>query len=103
MQGNGCEVAEQTLFTLPVYRDLKMDQEANYHTSQRLMANPEKWAQVQDPNSEGRMMYQGMLVELARFADRLLNFRGQVGQKILGRIDLLSSQTKYSGGTSRSR
>lgn len=66
------------IFTLPVYRDLKMDREVNYHTFQRLMADPEKWAQVQDPNSEGRMMYQGMLVELARFADRLLNFRGQI-------------------------
>lgn len=66
------------VFTLPVYRDLNMDKEVNYHTFQRLMADPEKWAQVQDPNSEGYMMYQRMLVELARFADSLLNFRGQI-------------------------
>ena len=66
------------VFTLPVYRDLNMDKEVNYHTFQRLMADPEKWAQVQDPNSEGHTIYQGMLVELARFADRLLDFRGQV-------------------------
>ena len=66
------------VFTLPVYRDLNMDKEANYHTFQRLMADSEKWAQVQDPNSEGRAVYQGMLTELARFADRLLDFRGQV-------------------------
>ncbi|MDE6589357.1 MAG: hypothetical protein K2K53_03215 [Oscillospiraceae bacterium] len=66
------------VFTLLVYRDLNMDKEVNYYTFQRLMADPEKWAQVQNPNSEGRMMYQGMLTELARFADRLLNFRGQI-------------------------
>ena len=66
------------VFTLPVYRDLNMDKEVNYHTFQRLMADPEKWAQVQDPNSEGHAIYQRMLVELARFADSLLNFRGQI-------------------------
>ena len=66
------------VFTLPVYRDLNMDKEVNYHTFQRLMADPEKWAQVQDPNSEGHAIYQGMLTELARFADSLLNFRGQI-------------------------
>ena len=55
-----------------------MDKEVNYHTFQRLMADPEKWAQVQDPNSEGHAIYQGMLVELACFADGLLNFRGQI-------------------------
>ena len=66
------------VFTLPVYRDLNMDKEVNYHTFQRLMADPEKWAQVQDPNSEGHAIYQGMLTGLARFADRLLDFRGQV-------------------------
>ena len=36
------------VFSLPVYRDLKMDEECNYHTFQRLMADEEKWAQVQD-------------------------------------------------------
>ena len=67
-----------TVFMLPVYRDLKMDREVNYHTFQRLVADPKKWAQVQDPNSEGHIMFQGMLTELARFADSLLNFRGQI-------------------------
>ena len=66
------------VFTLPVYRDLNMDKEVNYHTFQRLMADPEKWAQVQDPNLEGNAIYQGMLTELTRFADGLLNFRGQI-------------------------
>ena len=55
-----------------------MDKEVNYHTFQRLMADPEKWAQVQDPNLEGNAIYQGMLTELTRFADGLLNFRGQI-------------------------
>ena len=67
------------VFTLPVFRDLKMDKEVNYHTFERLMADSEKWAQVQNPNSEGRAMYQGMLVELACFAEHLRNFRGQIG------------------------
>lgn len=66
------------VFTLPVFRDLKMDKEVNYHTFERLMADSEKWAQVQNPNSEGRAMYQGMLVELACFAEHLRNFRGQI-------------------------
>lgn len=67
------------VFTLPVFRDLKMDKEVNYHTFERLMADPEKWAQVQDPNSEGHAIYQGMLVELACFVEHLRNFRGQIG------------------------
>ena len=40
------------VFSLPVYRDLKMDEECNYHTFQRLMEDKENWAQVQDPASE---------------------------------------------------
>ena len=66
------------VFTLPVFRDLNMDKEVNYHTFERLMADTEKWAQVQDPNSEGRVIYQGMLVELASFVEHLRNFRGQI-------------------------
>ena len=38
----------EIVFSLPVYRELKMDEETNYHTFQRLMADGEKWAQVQD-------------------------------------------------------
>lgn len=66
------------VFTLPVFRDLNMDKEVNYHTFERLMADSEKWAQVQDPNSEGRAIYQEMLVELACFAEHLRNFRRQI-------------------------
>ncbi len=66
------------IFTLPVYRDLPMDEESNYHTFERLMAEEEKWAQVQDPTSEGYAMFHGMLAALLCFADRLRAFRQQV-------------------------
>ena len=66
------------IFSLPVYRDLEMDEECNYHTLQRLMADEEKWAQVQDPSSEGYEMYQGMLEGLSGFADSLRRFRQQI-------------------------
>ena len=51
----------ELIFSLPVYRDLQMDEPCNYHTFQRLMADKEKWAQVQDPTSEGYAKYQGKL------------------------------------------
>ena len=41
------------IFALPVFRDLKMDEACCFHTFRRLMANREKWTQVQDPSSEG--------------------------------------------------
>lgn len=66
------------IFTLPVYRNLPMDEENSYHLFERLMADEEKWAQVQDPTSEGYAMYQGMLAALPRFADSLRAFRRQV-------------------------
>ena len=66
------------VFALPVYRDLKMDEECNYHALQRLMADGEKWAQVQDPSSEGYEMYQRMLLGLASFTASLRRFRQQI-------------------------
>ena len=66
------------VFSLPVYRDLNMDEECNYHTFQRLMADEEKWAQVQDQTSEGYAMYQGMMAGLVCFADNLRRFRKQI-------------------------
>ena len=69
----------ELIFSLPVYRDLKMDEPCNYHTFQRLMADEEKWAQVQDPTSEGYAKYQGMLVELICFAERLRGFQQLIG------------------------
>lgn len=65
----------ELIFALPVYRDLKMDEPCNYHMFQRLMADKEKWAQMQDPASEGYAKYQGMMFELACFAERLRGVR----------------------------
>lgn len=48
-----------------------MDMECNYHTLQRLKVDPAKWAEVQNPASEGYAMYQGMMIELVCFAERL--------------------------------
>lgn len=59
------------IFSLPVYRDLKMDEPCNYHMFQRLMADKEKWAQVQNPTSAGYAKYQGMMIVLLWFAERL--------------------------------
>ena len=66
------------VFALPVYRDLRMDEPCNYHTFERLMADEEKWAAVQDPGSEGSAMYHGMVVSLAAFANDLRAFRIQI-------------------------
>lgn len=66
------------VFSLPVYRDLLMDEESNRHTFQRLMADKEKWAQVQDPTSEGYAIYQGMLIALSDFANDLRRLRQQI-------------------------
>ena len=66
------------VFSLPVYRDLKMDEACNYYAFQRLMADKEKWVQVQDPASDGYFSYQGMLAGLACFTDDLRRFRQQI-------------------------
>ncbi len=55
-----------------------MDEESNYHTFERLMADEEKWAQVQDSTSEGHAIFQGMLAALSCFADYLHGFRQPV-------------------------
>ena len=65
----------ELIFALPVYRDLKMDEPCNYHTFQRLMADKEKWAQVQDPTSEGYAKYQGIMIGLICFTEGLRSFR----------------------------
>jgi len=66
------------IFALPVYRDLPMDEECNRHTFQRLMADDEKWAQVQDATSAEYAIFHRMLADLARFADSLRGFRQQI-------------------------
>lgn len=65
----------ELIFSLPVYRDLKMDESCNYHTFQRLTADKEKWVQVQDVTSVGYAKYQGMLMELICFTEGLRGFR----------------------------
>ena len=65
----------ELIFALPVYLDLKMDEPCNYHTFQRLMADEEKWTQVQNPTSEGHAKYQGALIGLILFAEQLRDFR----------------------------
>ena len=66
------------IFTLPVYRDLPMDEENSYHLFERLMADEEKWTQMQDSASEGFVMFQGMLASLACLAGSLRGFRLQI-------------------------
>lgn len=66
------------LFTLPVYRDLPMDEENSYHLFELLMADEERWAQMEEPTSEGRVMFRGMLASLACLADSLRGFRQQI-------------------------
>ena len=75
-----------------------MDKEVNYHTFQRLMADPEKWAQVQDPNSEGHAIYQGMLTELARFVDSLCGSgAGSGGPVRARRVDGRGTEAQTGG------
>jgi len=66
------------IFTLPVYRDLPMDEENSYHIFERVMADEEKWAQMQNPASEGGALFLRMLAALACLADDLRGFRRQV-------------------------
>ena len=68
----------ELIFALPVYRDLKMDEACCFHTFRRLMADREKWAQVQAPASEGYGIYQGMISGLDCFVDGLRKLRKQI-------------------------
>ena len=66
------------IFTVPVYRDLNMDLELSYHSLERLYAQKDKWAQVQETHSEGRGIYDCMIDDLAHFAGRLRVLRLQL-------------------------
>ena len=79
----------ELIFALPVYRDLKMDEPCNYHMFQQLMADEEKWAQVQDPISEGYAWYQEMLIELVCFAERLCGLRQLIAMMTEKCLELL--------------
>ena len=66
------------IFTMPVYRDLNMATELSYHTLERLYAQKDKWAQVQKAQSEGREMYERMIDDMKRFANRVRTLRLQL-------------------------
>ena len=65
------------IFALPVYRDLNMDYDCNYHALENLFTDRRKWSQVQKPHSEGRAMYQGMIAGLEDFAHDIRELRKQ--------------------------
>ena len=91
------------VFSLPVYRDLKMDEACNYHTLQRLMADREQWAEVQDPSSEGYEVYQGMLDGLADFADSVRRFRQQINVMTEKYFEPLERRNSYAYADAYSR
>ncbi len=66
------------MFTLPVYRDLPMDEELSYHTFELLMSDREKWRELLDTKSQGHELYMGMLFSLAQFANSLRELRQQI-------------------------
>lgn len=68
-----------SMFSLPVYRDLPMDEDLSYHTFELLMSDQEKWREVLDTDSQGHELYLRMLFSLEHFADRLRELRQQVG------------------------
>ncbi|MEG0321620.1 MAG: DUF6076 domain-containing protein [Oscillospiraceae bacterium] len=66
------------VFTLPVYRDLQMDTAASYNLFPLLLADEEKWIEVQDATSEGHAMFQKFLEGLEYFPESIRTFRGQI-------------------------
>ncbi|BDF68153.1 hypothetical protein CE91St43_21250 [Oscillospiraceae bacterium] len=65
------------IFALPVYRDLNMDHDCNYHALENLFSNKEKWGLVQEPRSEGREIYQGMIEGFESFCHEIRAVRQQ--------------------------
>ncbi len=66
------------VFTLPVYRDLPMDEENSYHLFEQVMADEGKWVQIQDPASEGGALFRRMLAALVCLAGDLRGLRQQI-------------------------
>lgn len=62
------------IFSLPVYRDLNMDYDCNYHALGNLFADREKWEQVQ---SEGCTIYHEMIACLENLASDIRGLREQ--------------------------
>ena len=66
------------VFTMPLYRDLNMDTFTSYNLFPLLLADEEKWIEVQDAKSEGHAMFQKFLDGLEYFPESIRTFRGQI-------------------------
>lgn len=66
------------VFSLPVYRELKMDEPCCYHTFERLLADQKKWDEVKTEKTPGRRKYQALLTELEWFPKRLWDLRARI-------------------------
>lgn len=66
------------IFTLPVYRDLRIDKECSYHALENLLTERGKWTEIQMPGTEGHAMYLEFLEGLSHFTDRVRRFQGQI-------------------------
>ena len=66
------------VFTMPLYRNLNIDTWTAYNFFTLLLADPEKWAEVQDANSEGHTMFQKFLNGLEYFPESIRTFQGQI-------------------------
>lgn len=62
------------IFALPVYRDLNMDYDCNYHALENLFADREKWEQV---HTEGCTIYHEMIAYLENLASDIRGLREQ--------------------------
>ena len=93
----------ELIFALLVYRDLRMDESCCFHTFRRLMADREKWAQVQDPSSEGYTIYRGMMAGFACFAESIRVFRQQVTEMTRKYFEPLKRRTNGAYAEAYSR
>ena len=64
-----------TIFSLPVYRDLNMDFDCSYHALENLFADREKWEHV---HSEGCTIYQEMIACLENLVSDIRRLREQL-------------------------
>ncbi len=66
------------VFTVPLYRDLSIDSWTTYNLFPLLLADEEKWIEVQDAKSEGHAMFQKLLDGLEYFPESIRTFQGQI-------------------------
>ena len=82
---------------------MKLDEACYFHTFQGLMADKEKWDQVQDPSAEGYAIYQGMMAGLACFAESIRGFRQQVTEMTRTYFEPLKRRTSDAYAQAYSR